>query len=338
MLLRKGLVEIMQEKKISIISIIYKVEPYLRQCIESIVNQTYKNLEIILVAGEGDEGCYKICKEFADQDSRIKLVTCKPAGVSDARNHGLEVMTGDYLGFVDGDDFIEPDMYETLVKNLEGHACDIAVCGRFYEFMNVSEKDEARPPVILNPSQALDMILSGTGFFLHCWDKLFTRKVFEGLSFPVDKHVEDRIVVNRLIDKADRIVYDSTPKYHFRERADSLSKEEKMTKMNTIANEELAAYIFRVHPELRDVCESFMIYEHITCIQNLMLKGSRDKEQIALHKDFLRGVAPHLKQNARISKKVRLKLWLVTYCPHLLLMFTRSHVKKQNDEHVRFKL
>lgn len=328
----------MEEKKISIISIIYKVEPYLRQCIESLVNQTYHNLEIILVAGEGDDACISICREFEKKDERIKLITCKPAGVSDARNHGLSAVTGDYLGFVDGDDFIEPDMYESLVKNLEAYESDIAVCGRFYEFVNVSLKDEAKPPVVLNPSEALDMILTGNGFFLHCWDKLFTKKVFEGLYFPVDKHVEDRIVVNKLIDKADRIVYDPTPKYHFRERADSLSKEEKMTKMNTIANEELSAYIYKVHPELRDVCESFMVYEHITCIQNLMLKGSKDREQLKLHRDFLKGVSPHLKGNSRISKKVRLKLWLVVYCPHLLLLFTKSHVKKQNDEHVRFKL
>lgn len=328
----------MEEKKISVISIIYKVEPYLRQCIESIVNQTYRNLEIILVAGEGDEGCLQICREYEAKDDRIKIVTCKPAGVSDARNNGLAVMTGDYLGFVDGDDYIEPDMYESLVKNLTGYKSDIAVCGRFYEFANVTEQDEAKPPVVLNSTEALDMVLSGTGFFLHCWDKLFTRKVFEGLYFPVDKHVEDRIVVNRLLDKADRIVYDPAPKYHFRERADSLSREEKMTKMNTLANEELSAYIYKVHPDLADVCESFMVYEHITCIQNLMLKGSRDKEQIALHKNYLKGIAPHLKENTRISKKVRLKLKMVIYCPRLLCQITKQRVRRQNEEHERFKL
>lgn len=328
----------MEEKKISVISIIYKVEPYLRQCIESLVNQTYQNMEIILSVGEGDDECVNICREYEQKDSRVKVVVCKPAGVSDARNHGLELVTGDYLGFVDGDDWIEPDMYETLMKNLTKYESDIAVCGRFYEFSNLTKQDEAREPVVMNPSEAFRMILNGGGFFLHCWDKLFTKKVFEGITFPIDKHVEDRVVVNKLLDKAERIVYDPAPKYHFRERADSLSKQEHMVKMNTIANVELADYVDRIHPELKNTMQSFMVYEHITCIQNLMLEGSQDQEEIKSHRDYLKNQMDAVKQNPEISRKVRLKLWMAIHCPNILLSITKKRVQQENDRCVRFKL
>lgn len=328
----------MEEKKISVISIIYKVEPYLRECIESLVNQTYQNMEIILSVGEGDDACVSICREYEQKDSRVKVVVCKPAGVSDARNHGLELVTGDYLGFVDGDDWIEPDMYETLVHNLKQYKSDIAVCGRFYEFSNATKQDTSKEPIVLNPSEAFRMILTGGGFFLHCWDKLFTKEVFEGITFPIDKHVEDRVVVNKLLDRAERIVYDPTPKYHFRERADSLSKQEHMVRMNTIANVELAEYVDRVHPELKDTMQSFMVYEHITSIQNLMLEGSREVEEIRSHRDYLKENLSSIKRNPKVSKKIQLKLWMAIHCPGLLTSITRKRMQQENDKYVRFKL
>ena len=102
--------------KVSIIVIIYQVERFLDECLASIINQTYQNLEIILVACKGDTGCEQICDEYLKKDSRIVLIKDEPKGTAIARNAGLDVASGDYIAFVDGDDYIAPDMIEVMVK------------------------------------------------------------------------------------------------------------------------------------------------------------------------------------------------------------------------------
>ena len=118
----------MSQALISVIIPVYKVEKYLDRCLESIVNQTYKNLEIILIDDGSPDNCPAICDEYAQKDSRIKVIHKANGGVSSARNKGIDVATGDYIGFVDSDDWIEPDMYETLIKNAEQYNSDISRC------------------------------------------------------------------------------------------------------------------------------------------------------------------------------------------------------------------
>lgn len=107
---------------------IYKVEDYLKRCVDSITNQTYKNLEIILVDDGSPDNCPMLCDEFAKMDSRIKVVHKENGGLSDARNAGMDVSTGDYIGFVDSDDYIDSDMFEVLVKAIEEYDADISCC------------------------------------------------------------------------------------------------------------------------------------------------------------------------------------------------------------------
>ena len=121
---------------ISVIVPVYKVEQYLPQCIESIINQTYRNLEIILIDDGSPDNCGKICEEYAQKDKRIKVFHKKNGGLSDARNYGIARASGEYLAFVDSDDWIEPDMYEVLVNWIEDHQTDIVSCGFFLSFRN----------------------------------------------------------------------------------------------------------------------------------------------------------------------------------------------------------
>ena len=105
--------------KISVIVPVYNVENYLRRCVDSIINQTYKNLEIILVDDGSPDNCPVICDEYAQKDSRIKVIHKENGGLSSARNCGMDMATGEYIGFVDGDDWIESDMYKFLIENAE---------------------------------------------------------------------------------------------------------------------------------------------------------------------------------------------------------------------------
>jgi len=121
---------------ISIIVPIYNIAEYASECIQSLINQTYKNIEIILVDDGSTDHSPVICDEFAEQDERIKVIHKRNGGLSDARNAGLDVATGEYIGFVDGDDWVDEDMYETLYHLIYEHQADISICTHYTELPN----------------------------------------------------------------------------------------------------------------------------------------------------------------------------------------------------------
>ena len=320
---------------ISILMIVYEVEQYLRRAIESVLNQDYQDIELILVIGEGGkDNCESICREYASKDSRIKLVIAPPKGPADARNQGLKEVTGEYLGFVDADDYVEPDMFSSMMNNLNKTGADIAVCGRFYEFENKTLSDSVGEPKVYDSQEALRVILSGEGFFLHCWDKLFTKKIFEDLYFRTDIRVEDRIIVDKLISKADKIVYDSTPKYHFRERAGSLSKRSGMVRKNVEANELLSEYILSEYPGLRDECNRFMLYEYITAVQNELTSPEPIKADLKEYRGKVRDLSRE--KCPLVSRMIKIKSLLAVYFPVILKLYTINMKKKTAGEFVRF--
>lgn len=129
-----------EEKLLSVIVPVYKVEPYLHRCVDSIRNQTYKNLQIILVDDGSPDNCGKICDEYAELDARIIVVHQENRGLSGARNTGLRYAKGEYVAFVDSDDWIAPTMYETLVRMIERNDLDMARCG----ITEINSKGEER--------------------------------------------------------------------------------------------------------------------------------------------------------------------------------------------------
>lgn len=321
---------------ISILMIVYKVEAYLEQCIKSVLAQDYKDFELIIVAGDNkSDKCVSICKKYAAMDNRIKLIIAPPKGAPDARNKGMEVVTGDYLGFVDADDYIEPDMFSSMMKNIEETGADIAVCGRYYEFENKQLSDTPAPRQVYTADEALGVTLSHKGFFLHCWDKLYSRKVFEGLYFRTDVMVEDRIVVDTLISKADKIVYDPTPKYHFRERYGSMSQKSVTIRDNVIANNLMRDFIKENHPAVLDKCNTFLLYEHITAVQNQLVASDYSKEELKFLQGEVRKVYKECDKNS-ISNMLRVKAILALYFPKALKNYTSRRQSKVNNDLVRF--
>ncbi len=329
--------------KISIISIIYNVEEFLPKAIESMISQTYKNLEIILVVGvkEGREtGDMAICEKYANQDPRIKLVVTPARGTGDARNKGLDAVTGEYIGFVDGDDWAEPEMFERLYVNLKEHNARLSVCGKYSEYEDRSEAVAQTPVRDMEPKDAFEMILRGTGFFFHCWDKLFEAEVFNGLRFPDDRYLEDRYVIDKAIARAERIVYDTTPLYHYRVRGDSLSRVKDMAEYNTDADTEFCDFACDIAPNLRNLADSFLLYDHLTCIQNYLLyfkeqdtDSERMKGRYMEHIEYVRGAGRSIRNNPEIGRSLRIKRLLALYAPWLLTALTRRHVRQiANDK------
>ena len=331
--------------KISIISIIYDVAAFLPKAIESMISQTYDNLEIVLVVGvkEGaDKGDLAICEEYAEKDGRIKLVVTPAKGTGDARNQGLDNATGEYIGFVDGDDWAEPDMFERLYANLREHDAGISVCGKYSEYEDRSEADPQSGIRDMTTADAFEMIIRGTGFFFHCWDKLFRASIFDGLRFPDDRYLEDRYVIDKALARAERIVYDTSPLYHYRVRGNSLSRVKDMAEYNTDADTGFCEFALQTAPGLKDAAEAFLLYDHLTCIQNYLLyfRGrsedtDRMRERYAEHMKYVRGIKGagiFEGGNPEIGRSLRIKRFLALHAPGLLTYITRRHVKQLAED------
>ena len=151
----------MEKDLISIIVPVYNVEAYLDRCMESILKQTYKRLEIILVDDGSTDSSREKCDAYAKQDSRIKVIHKKNSGLSDARNAGLALATGDYIGYVDSDDWIEPDMYQSLYDACAEHDAELAVCRYFREYQDRTEAGGTGKVVPLSRDELLKIYISG---------------------------------------------------------------------------------------------------------------------------------------------------------------------------------
>lgn len=211
------------DAKISVIVPVYQVEPYLRKCLNSITGQTYKNLEIILVDDGSPDSCGAICDEYAERDGRIKVIHQANRGVSSARNAGLDAATGDWIGFVDADDWIEPDMYEYLLQNAENHQADMAVCG-FLGFAADGTQGGAfacGEMKLIDTGEALQLLLQNQYMSWSCCDKLARRSLWEEVRFPDIKIWEDLLVSCWLQERAKATVCLPEVKYHYYTRPGS---------------------------------------------------------------------------------------------------------------------
>ena len=211
-----------REPKISVIVPVYKVEPYLRKCLDSIVNQTYRNLQIILVNDGSPDKCGAICDEYAAGDRQIEVVHQENGGLSAARNTGLKLANGDYIGFVDSDDWIELDMYEYLLANALKYQADIAVCGRVERYKTYSVPRNCANVRVLDTEMALELLLRDAEVQNCVWDKLWRRELFDNIRFPVGRTFEDIAVAYKLFAKAEKVVCLPDIKYNYLQRQGSI--------------------------------------------------------------------------------------------------------------------
>lgn len=215
---------------ISIIVPCYKVEEYLDQCIKSIVNQSYKNLEIILVDDGSPDNCSLICDEWSNKDSRIKVIHKQNGGISSARNAGLDIVTGKYISFIDSDDFIDETFVESLYTNLIQNDADISCCG-YYHYFNENLKEIRHfknIQLLMNSCEAIKKMNTIGYFGVGVWNKLYKIELFSYIRFPIGKLAEDWFILYKLIHESNKIYYDSEPKYYYRQRAGSLTRNVKI--------------------------------------------------------------------------------------------------------------
>lgn len=216
----------MERDLISVIVTVYNVEKYLRRCIDSIIAQTYEELEIILVDDGFTDGSSQICVEYAEKDSRIKLIRKKNGGAADARNTGLENSSGEFIGFVDGDDFILPKMYEIMYFACIEHNVPIAMCGRIV-FDEKTKTQKSRfcldTPALFSAKEAITSLLTDNYCDSASWDKLYRRFLFSEIRYPAGVEYDDLNVTARLIDCVDRVYHVAEGLYVYVKRSDSIT-------------------------------------------------------------------------------------------------------------------
>lgn len=210
------------EDKISVIVPVYGVEPYLRKCLDSLVGQSYRNLEIILIDDGSPDRCGKICDEYAEKDSRIRVIHKENGGVSSARNAGLGIASGEWIGWVDSDDWVELDMFEYLLGNALDYQAEIAVCSRVERYKEHHIFRGWEETLILNREEAMGLLLENDQMQNYLCDKLWKRELFRGIVFPEGKTFEDIAVMHRLFERASRVVCLPEWKYNYYQRAGSI--------------------------------------------------------------------------------------------------------------------
>ena len=214
----------MVDSLISVIVPVYRVEQYLDRCVESITNQTYKYLEIILVDDGSPDNCPAICDEWMKKDHRVRVIHRENSGLSDARNAGISVAAGEYIGFVDSDDWISPEMYERLLDSMQKDGSDIACCSvEMFRDTDANRTFLVNPTnSVLNRQQAQLALLEESKLKQPVWYKLYKRNLIKGISFETGKQHEDVFWSYQAIGRANKVSIIDYVGYHYRQRDDSI--------------------------------------------------------------------------------------------------------------------
>lgn len=241
--------------KISIIVPVYKVEPYIRKCIDSILAQTFKDFELILVDDGSPDICGEICDEYAKIDKRVKVIHKENGGQATARNAGLDIAAGDYIGFVDSDDWIESDMYELLYELCVKNNCEIANCTSTIYFKNRTVKNGTHFFTIHNRNQAMEAMLEGKLYDEVVWTKLIKRSLLEDIRFPVGTVYEDTAFTYKVLHKSNKVCCIGAPKYHYIKRDNStMDRAIKNIKIDAVLIfDEMYLFIEKYYPHLKNL-------------------------------------------------------------------------------------
>ena len=205
--------------ELSIIVPVYKVEKQLERCIRSILNQSFTNFELILVDDGSPDRCGEICDEYEKKDKRIKVIHKKNGGLSDARNAGLNIAKGKYIGFVDSDDIIHSEMYERMYNCITKYNVDIVQC-KFRKFKNIEDINkfsnikDANIEYYTSKEAIIDMI-DNNKINVNTWNKLYKRELFENERFPKGKIHEDEFLTYKLIYNSNKVAYINKELYYY---------------------------------------------------------------------------------------------------------------------------
>lgn len=263
---------------VSVIIPVYNVESYLKECLNSVLAQTYTDLQIIVVDDGSTDESGMICDGFAAKDSRIQVVHQENLGLSSARNRGIELATGEYISFVDSDDYLLPEYIETLYKLCCDYNADMAA-GSYYTLKNgrltKAASRTAAEPELYTGSQKMDAYLRKKTVFTAAWGKLYAAGLLREIRFPPGKLFEDVYTTYLFVHAAARIILTQTPLYIYRTRPESITTSPYSNRMldQLEACIERCSFIQRFYPDLLNYAQA----DKITVCNCLIIKMALSK-------------------------------------------------------------
>lgn len=303
----------MNEPLISVIVPVYNVEHYIKRCVDSILVQTYTNLEIILVDDGSTDRSGRICDEYAEIDLRVKVIHVNNSGQAEARNLGMDKAKGDYYAFVDSDDYIMTDYISYLYEIMQTKEVQISICG----YQKITEQIENKKKIdnslnkeikVYDSKEGIFQLLYQKGIVTVVWGRLFKSKLFCNIRFPKGKLHEDVAILYKLFDAADKIACGAEEKYYYFQRYGStMNKKFYRQRMDYLQfTDECIQYMEQNHPALTKAA----ISRHFSaCFDLLSCIGNDKKNYIEEYMQIVREIKKYRKtvlldSNARLKNRL----------------------------------
>lgn len=323
--------------KISVIVPAYNIAQYLPRCLDSILNQTHKNLEIIVISDGSTDETNDIIIDYAQKDSRIVPVFKANSGVSSTRNKGLDIASGDYIGFVDGDDYIEPDMYELLINNAIEYNADISHCG--YQMVFPSRIDyyyDTDKRVLQDNETGVYDLLSAAFVEPGIWNKLYKKEVLQDVRMDCDIRINEDLLFNFFaFKKANISFYQDKPMYHYILRKGSAAT----SKYNFNKLIDPVRVREKIFIESKDYSERIQTTAYSNYIKSIIYayrtvrinKLSQFYNEVKKYRNILKS-----KDNKKLTRKIKIEKFMVSYLPLVytaVYKFYDKFISKNKDKY-----
>ncbi len=300
---------------ISIIVPVYNVQNYLRKCLESVLAQTYKNIEIILVDDGSTDSSGKICDQYGKKHSNIKVIHKANGGLSDARNKGLKYVKGKYVIFVDSDDIIDRGIVEYLYGLVIRNRADIGICDPIHCYPNQAiDFKQADQEQVFSREEAIEQMLYQKSFLVAAWGKIYPTNYFENIRFPIGILYEDAAIMYKIFDQAQRIAYGNAKLYGYLHRDNSITTKQFSEHDSDILTicDQIDKYFIERSEKLKRAAKSY----HTAAALRIYLNAPRNgqfESVIYMCEKYLKENYWHVLLDYKIRKKMRAALLLYRY-------------------------
>lgn len=320
--------------EISIIVPVYNVEQYLKKCLDSILAQTFTDFELLLIDDGSTDSSGIICDEYEKKDARIKVYHKVNGGLSSARNFGIEKADTPYLGFIDGDDYIDTDMYEILYKNIKTENADISMCALFDIYNGKPLKiNKQTQYIVADAPEAIRIVMEAKINSVNAVNKLYKRELFHTVRYPEGKIAEDAFVIIELLMLTNKNVITTEQKYYYIHRKNSITT----SKFKIKDCEVIEAYnknyglIKKNYPQLLDVAQMRLCWAHFYVLDKMMTAESMNEFEME------RNVIGYLKKNfifilkdKCFNKSRKIAMCLLMIHKELYRLCVKEKLRRQN--------
>lgn len=329
------------EELISVVVPIYNVENFLEKCVDSILSQTYSNLEIILINDGSQDNCLKICRNYELKDSRIIVIDKKNGGLSSARNAGIDKATGKYIMFIDSDDYIEKNMVEKLYNNISLNDADISICNFFFTYKNENKRNKAILNTTIDDESKFSYLYGKYSLqTIISWNKLYKKELFNEIRYPDGLIHEDQYIICDLLDKSKKINYMTDEfLYYYVQRDNSIMSTFNINRFDVIKglNRRIEFFESKKYNMLinRTKVEKIQLLYQLLKESKKSTVEDKNKDIIKAEEIDFKNTCCELK-GAKIDVKSKIKLILIEKLPNIY-DFLKREKKNEGNSKKNFK-